>query len=284
MNENFKYNGTIIKEVTITSFAQWVLDIDNIDIRYKYNLDADIPNSNRQREKSKDNSEVSIIKGHVGASFTPQKVKIVTKDNKEIGTVEFEISDIDNIQEVRLSRAGIVSTNDEVFWTAIKSKRLDFNIYKNFINDILCNKNSNFLGDTTNIERTGFKNRSPFIGVSDYSILKFATEAYMLKMFGIDNTHLNNYLTQNSILPYYEDILAKLDDVLVINKVSPNYCDEDVNKKLKNPFLIELIWSYWMEQGMLVQTMNLISMRFQNMRVGRDADLMTRFDADPLNH
>jgi hypothetical protein len=32
------------------------------------------------------------------------------------------------------------------------------------------------------------------------------------------------------------------------------------------PCLIELIWSYWMEEGMLVQTMNGIAQRFQNVR------------------
>ena len=37
-------------------------------------------------------------------------------------------------------------------------------------------------------------------------------------------------------------------------------------QKLENPCLLELIWSYWHEEGMLVQTMNAISMRFQNRR------------------
>jgi hypothetical protein len=38
--------------------------------------------------------------------------------------------------------------------------------------------------------------------------------------------------------------------------------------------LIELIWSYWHEEGRLVQTMNAISMRLQNRR--------GRIDRDPL--
>ena len=36
--------------------------------------------------------------------------------------------------------------------------------------------------------------------------------------------------------------------------------------KINEPCLIELIWSYWHEEGMLMQTMNAISRRFQNVR------------------
>jgi hypothetical protein len=42
-----------------------------------------------------------------------------------------------------------------------------------------------------------------------------------------------------------------------------------------------LIWSYWHEEGMLVQTLNLISKRFQNAR-GPGRDAMARLDIDPL--
>ena len=43
-------------------------------------------------------------------------------------------------------------------------------------------------------------------------------------------------------------------------------CDGILRSKLTNPCLIELIWSYWQEEGMLVQTLNAISRRFQNLR------------------
>lgn len=51
--------------------------------------------------------------------------------------------------------------------------------------------------------------------------------------------------------------------------------------KLQCPPMVELIWSYWMEQGMLVQGLNAMTMRFQNRRpIGRDP--LTRFDLSPL--
>ena len=51
--------------------------------------------------------------------------------------------------------------------------------------------------------------------------------------------------------------------------------------KLRCPPLLELIWSYWMEQGMLVQGANALTLRFQNrMPPGRGA--LTRCDLSPL--
>jgi hypothetical protein len=51
--------------------------------------------------------------------------------------------------------------------------------------------------------------------------------------------------------------------------------------KLNCPPLLELIWSYWMEQGMLVQGINNLTLRFQNRRApGRDP--LQRCDLSPL--
>jgi hypothetical protein len=51
---------------------------------------------------------------------------------------------------------------------------------------------------------------------------------------------------------------------------------------LPNSPMVELIWNYWMEEGMLVQTLNHILARFQNRRVDRHHDPLTRFDLSPL--
>ena len=45
---------------------------------------------------------------------------------------------------------------------------------------------------------------------------------------------------------------------------------------------MELIWSYWHEEGMLVQTLNAILARFQNRRLRDGADPLARFELDPL--
>lgn len=45
---------------------------------------------------------------------------------------------------------------------------------------------------------------------------------------------------------------------------------------------VELIWNYFEEEGMLVQTLNVILARFQNRRLGPDYDALARFDVTPL--
>jgi len=59
-------------------------------------------------------------------------------------------------------------------------------------------------------------------------------------------------------------------------------CYGILQEKLTNPCLLELIWSYWHEEGMLVQTMNAISMRFQNQRSRFGRDPLADLDIDPL--
>jgi hypothetical protein len=59
-------------------------------------------------------------------------------------------------------------------------------------------------------------------------------------------------------------------------------CYEILREKLTNPCFLELIWSYWHEEGMLVQTLNAISMRFQNRRRPGDVDPLANLAIDPL--
>jgi hypothetical protein len=58
-------------------------------------------------------------------------------------------------------------------------------------------------------------------------------------------------------------------------------CQGLLLEKLTRPCLLELIWSYWHEEAMLVQTMNAISLRFQNIKVSH-RDPLARFDIDSL--
>ena len=59
------------------------------------------------------------------------------------------------------------------------------------------------------------------------------------------------------------------------------YCNGVLRHRFSQPSLIELIWSYWHEEGMLAQTMNAIAMRFQNQRSGPN-DPLAELEIDPL--
>jgi hypothetical protein len=63
--------------------------------------------------------------------------------------------------------------------------------------------------------------------------------------------------------------------------VSPENCVGILSRKLTNPCLLELIWSYWQEEAPLVQTMNAITLRFQNISRG-DRDPLRMLEVDSL--
>jgi hypothetical protein len=91
------------------------------------------------------------------------------------------------------------------------------------------------------------------------------------------------------ILPYLDLIRRKLGDLGTV-RGSQGMIDHQaglLQDKLVHPVLLELIWSYWMEEGMLVQGFNSIVRRFQNVRAPGERDPLAQLEIDslrPLNH
>ena len=80
-----------------------------------------------------------------------------------------------------------------------------------------------------------------------------------------------------SALPYLALIREKLPEIPLVRLAEafpieggdPTCADEYVGiiaAKLRKPCFVELLWCFWIEQGLLVQTMNRISQRFMNIR------------------
>ncbi len=91
------------------------------------------------------------------------------------------------------------------------------------------------------------------------------------------------------VLPYLALIRSKLQDQSLIQWPQGQDTTQALGAvsgilrdKLSSPCLLELIWSYWHEEGMLVQTMNAISRRFQNIRTPGDRDPLAAIEIDPL--
>lgn len=108
---------------------------------------------------------------------------------------------------------------------------------------------------------------------------------------------LDNYLVADKrrpklhYLPYLGLVRDKLKDQRIKAPVAssipgwqafPQGCEGILEDRLTRPLLIELIWSYWQEEGMLVQTMNTISRRFQNIRGPSERDPLANLEIDPL--
>jgi hypothetical protein len=162
----------------------------------------------------------------------------------------------------------------------------------------------------------------PFNDADSYRVLKAATEAFVMVNCGILNLPLAfspaedaAYLDRRDIpngadlaqvlaseylevvdgstltLPYLAVIRRKLPDIpihLGQKEADADLCFGIIQQRLSSPCLLELIWSYWQEEGMLVQTMNAITQRFQNLRApGKGPDPLANTEIDmlrPLNN
>lgn len=231
-----------------------------------------------------DNSAVTIVFPIVDLDLGKHHFDIKAikeEDQHNIGEVEFEIVAQHEITTVRLSRPGFEETSDKELWGAIKKHGINFKEYSRFISEILCKDDNSvkFRGDTFSERRKDAQKRSVFIGSREYNFLKFGTEFYMLAQSALNPEEIRNYLGNDQLLPYYDHISDSLADIK--EEYGEGECDDIIEYRLKNPFFIELIWSYWMEQGMLIQAMNLICLRFQNIDNGNLGQL-ARFDLNPL--
>jgi hypothetical protein len=198
-------------------------------------------------------------------------------------SLEFFTETENNFINVRLERPGTEPTEDQVLWLAIKNN-LKFSDYVQFIDKIICTDSGLQSPKGGHFNRQLARNRSPFVRSDEYNLIKFGTEFYMMAKFGLNESQMQNYLGSNKMLPYYDIITDRIKDDLqfeYLQNVNED-CYSRGETRLTNPFMIELIWSYWMEQAGLVQTLNIINLRFQNLKSGNLGDRLQRLDIDPL--
>lgn len=231
---------------------------------------------------------------------------------------------------VRLNRTATTPTPDMALWTYIRmaTGAISFANYKKFMDDVLCGREQ---VEPRTRRRRHLGLALPFPGVEPYTLVKRATEVFLMTHCGVkgdngfgfynldlDNTALleeqnrygrnidgsalnelwqTQYLVDyanggngsqpHKTLPYLALIRSRLGEVPIKDDDGSTSSSELANcfgilrSKLENPCLLELIWSYWHEEGMLVQTMKAISLRFQN-RTSGETDPLMRFDIDPL--
>jgi hypothetical protein len=212
---------------------------------------------------------------------------------------------------VTLQRAQSLDTEDEFFWEIIRDRTeaLSFPRYKRFIDDVMCSGSLPPSGpDIRPLYEQTFESRLPFPGVAAYNLLKVATEYFLMQECGVAwiDPHLlpggrigrfatveelisfrERYLVElegERVLPYFAIIREKLSEIALkpINTLGPD-CYGILRSRLSGPCLIELIWSYWHEEGMQVQAMNAVNFRFQNRRIAPDGrDPLAHLDIDPL--
>lgn len=108
------------------------------------------------------------------------------------------------------------------------------------------------------------------------------------------NDLLKTYFGNSNQLPFLRQILVTLlsldknpeETLQGITEGLP-YCADVLQHRFSCPSMIELIWSYWHEEGMLAQSMSAVSLRFQNRRGAGDKDPLAHLELAhlrPLNN
>ncbi|MGQ4385517.1 hypothetical protein [Streptomyces sp. SAS_270] len=86
-----------------------------------------------------------------------------------------------------------------------------------------------------------------------------------------------------ALLPYLGVIRLKLGELAITDADKFGVeCFGILRDKLTFPCFLELIWSYWHEEGMLVNSTEAIANRFQNLHGPGDYDPLAHVDIDPL--
>jgi hypothetical protein len=203
---------------------------------------------------------------------------------------------------VTLRRTATHPTLDQALWVAIRNRTRAISFsgsgYKDFIDQILCRGELPI--NQPVLKRKFDELGTHAYGVGAYDLLKTATEVFLLLECGVAieddllkpeeeairlgeplgdiKMRLQTYLGEGR-LPYINRIVQA---VFPGNKVGNVHCYGVLTSKVNGPCLLELIWSYWHEEGMLVQTLNAISRRFQNIRGPGDRDPLAHLETDPL--
>ncbi len=220
-------------------------------------------------------------------------------------------SDLQNLKDVKvaLKRSDRDEEPDAKLWDMIKGKTDDisFKKYEEFMT-YLCEGNTEVNkvlkeGLKGQIETLSGKRWLPFTDTDGYRTVKVLTEAFLLYNCTIDlesNKGMEDYLEQTSkeglsTLPLLNNLRARFNDldikvnaigdILDMLKDGSKSVDQNCYGILKNslvrPCFIELIWNYWHEESMMVQSLSAISRRFQNVRSG-SRDPLANLEIAPL--
>jgi hypothetical protein len=199
-------------------------------------------------------------------------------------------------------------------WEVIRcsTERLAFKNYARFMDQVLCPSRDSDRERGPHEPRT--KRDAPFhrhysaFGTDAYDLVKGATDLYLMTQCGrlsdlewfkeghrpLDpesiQTIRNEYFTTSidgheiRITPYYQLVLEQLRNLPIKTEfcLGTGPAEYGILRGRIEPVTMELIWSYWLEQGMLVQTMNAIALRFQNKRDGGLANPLTNLAIDPI--
>jgi hypothetical protein len=231
------------------------------------------------------------------------------RTSAEIVVSEPEVQTIRGNVGVSLQRTGSEPTLDQALWVAIRNRTgaIGFQRYRGFINNVLGWDRYDRLSPV--LQRRIQDLGTHLHGVGAYKILKFATEIFLLCECGVrlqncrgesdppnlleESARLGQPVTAAMLAERLDDYLGASEQLPYLRRVVEASFPElervasarehvVIGSRIHEPCLLELFWCYWHEEGMLMQTMNAISKRFQNVRRAGDRDPLLNLEIDPL--
>lgn len=225
----------------------------------------------------------------------------------DIAVASPEIQSVAGHVGVTLHRTASDPTLDQALWVAIRNRThaVSFLRYREFIDRVLRVEEGDRLPEV--IDRRLRESGPQMHGVGAYQLLKLATETFLLMECGVrierlhherfpldpreERMRLGEPVTQEQMQIRLREYLGEPAQLPYITRVIetafPEYergfeRDRVLTSRITEPILLELIWSYWHEEGMLMQALNAISHRFQNVHVGGERDVLANVEIDPL--
>ena len=254
--------------------------------------------------------DVSALSPYVAEPGAPRHGSAArVTDSSFIDVVQRPVQPVSGSVDVNMGRAATVPTADLTFWQGIlnSTEQMGFNNYQRYMNMLFCGETDLCDVPPFERERLAMKGRlyrealraggvlgepRPFDERRDRAYL--ARRDLPAPREGIEEAFANDYLVRllggregDRTLPYLAVIRSKLPE-LPLN-LGPLQADPGAVGRLQgvlqdrftNPCMLELSWSYWIEEGALVQTMNSIARRFQNIGSG-PRDPLVNLEIDPL--
>jgi hypothetical protein len=237
-------------------------------------------------------------------------------------SLEQGFSELGGPRVIKLERSKSEETPNQPLWVAIRdrTRAIAFNEYKEFVDRVLCegrsdgfeaacDKHGNVVRRLDHIRQRAETDICH--GVDAYAVLRATTEAFLILHCGVNIDRLRyedpanlrdeaRRLDRKDDPPSFEEIADRLTAYLGNGRlpyiqrilrqnfsdqspISSKYCEGILDGRVDCPCLLELIWSYWQEEGSLVQTMAALSLRFQNKRGrGPGRDPLGALELDPL--
>jgi hypothetical protein len=292
-------------------------DIGNVEFDWKADSGkCDIGSDTKSATWHSDGVSPGLHSVHVTAKLRDSG-DVIGADNVDI-TVEPRPLSRDDTIAVTMRRTATQKTKDQALWMMVRNstKAISFSSYKDFTDAVMCdNESDNKLRGHKEYKGASSKG-TPFPFIDAYRRLKVASEVFLMTHCGVkyadhefdqyeESARLgyavnkgdfdrlwNDYLEplqdgdKKTVLPYLNLVRHKLDEYPIkqdgVDATNVTNCYGILQTKLSNPCLLELIWSYWHEESMLAQAMNMISLRFQNRKGLGERDPLANMDIDPL--